>query len=125
MPGIKRNSMGIKWLIGSILLLLALSANQVAAAATYNFVFGQAYAQAGGLTSSTDEAYTGDGAWYELYPSGKTDVYIDPAASFGTTFTVDEIQSVAYHTLNDASNPSDVDFYLVFYTDPTDPVIDL
>ena len=45
-------------------------------------------------------------------------MYIDPAAQFGTSFTVGDIQSITYHTVNGADNPSDVDFYLLIYTEP-------
>jgi parallel beta-helix repeat protein len=123
MPETTFKATGLKLFILAILLFTLLTASQAAAAPTYTLVFGAGYAQAGGLAASTGEAFTGAGAWYELYPSSKTDIYIDPLASFGATFTVDEIQSITYHTLNNATNPSDVDFYLTLYTDPTSCVV--
>jgi hypothetical protein len=116
MPGLNRTATGLKLCLMMILLLAGLTASQAAAASTSTFVFGEAYAQASGLVATTDAAYTGAGAWYELYPSEKTDFYIDPLASFGATFSIDQIQSITFHTRNNADNPSDVDFYLAIYT---------
>jgi hypothetical protein len=100
-----------------LLTLLLLPAAAPAHAAVHNLVLGAGYAAASSGATST-ESYWGTGAWYELYPSTKLTSYIEPATQFGYSFAVSEIQSITYHTLNDATNPSDVDFYLVIYTEP-------
>jgi hypothetical protein len=98
--------------IVSGLLPIAFTAS---AASLQSLAFGSGYAAAAGADATTAEAFWGDGSWQETYPSGKTDLYIDPVTQFGGSFTVDEIQSISYHTL---SNTPLVDFYLAIYTEP-------
>uniref|UniRef100_A0A832I3Y7 T9SS type A sorting domain-containing protein n=1 Tax=Eiseniibacteriota bacterium TaxID=2212470 RepID=A0A832I3Y7_UNCEI len=98
--------------------LLALAIATPASAAVQNLVFGSGYAVASYGAPSTARAFTGSGSWYELYPSTKFELYVDVAAQFGTSFTIDQIASITYHTNNNATNPSNVDFYLLLYTQP-------
>jgi hypothetical protein len=87
-------------------------------AAVNNMVFGAPYAAVSNASHSTAQQYTGAGSWSKTYPAPKFELYIDPAAQFGASFTIGQIQSITYHTVNDATNPSDVDFYLQLYTMP-------
>ena len=88
-------------LIGAALLFAATPAQAV----VNNLVFGAGYAAAS-LGSTSTEAYSGTGAWYKLYPGAKFEMYIDVSAQFGSSFTISQIQSITYHTLNDATNPT-------------------
>lgn len=103
-------------LIAGLLLTVGLSVVLAAPAATYNRVFGAPYAAASNAQSVTTQQYSGAGSWYKLYPGTKFEVYIDPALQLGGSFTVDQIQSITYHTL--ANNPSGVDFFTLIYTNP-------
>jgi hypothetical protein len=103
--------------VTALLVGLAVTAG-AAPEATFNLAFGNTYAIASGTTSTNAKAFTGGGSWYELYPSAKLTMYIDPVTQLGGTFTIDDIQSITYHTLNDGTNPSGVDFYTVLYTTP-------
>ncbi|HWO57508.1 MAG TPA: T9SS type A sorting domain-containing protein [bacterium] len=104
------------WWFLAVAVAVVAAAGTSAQATTYNLTFGAPYAAASFITPSTAAQYLGAGSWYEQYPSGKTEIYVDPAAQFGASFTIDQIQSVVYHTLNDATNPSGVDFYMLIYT---------
>ena len=100
-------------LLSALLLFGAAPAHAV----VENLVFGAGYAAASNGATST-ESYAGAGAWYKLYPGTKFELYVDVAAQFGSSFTISQIASITYHTLNDATNPSDVDFYMAIYTQP-------
>ncbi len=99
-----------------VLLAIAVGAASAAPSATYDRVFGAPYATASNAQSVTTQQYTGAGSWYKLYPGTKTELYIDPALQLGGAFTIDQIQSITYHTL--ANNPSGVDFFTAIYTMP-------
>jgi len=101
--------------------LAAIFAHRPAAAAVYNLKFGAGYAAASNTASSGAFAYTGAGSWHEVYPSAKEEVYIDAVSQLGGPFNVSDIASISYHTLNNGTNPSGVDFYVIVYTDPTGP----
>ncbi len=90
-----------------------------AEATVYHLVGGAPYAAASFAEHDNSQAYLGSGAWSETYPAvgDVFQMYISPA-QFGTSFTVGDIQSITYHTINGATNPSDVDFYLKIYTEP-------
>lgn len=114
----KRLLLNITILGTAFLLIILLGASLASAAPTYNLVFGGGYAAFSGMAGSTAQQFSGSGSWYKLYPSTKAEVYIDPVATFGSSFTIDEIQSITYQTVNGASNPSNVDFYMLLYTQP-------
>lgn len=108
-----------KWLWLSVVTMSVFAMFASAAeGATYNLKFGPPYAAASGATSSAAEAYWGTGSWFESYPSTKTEIYVEPLVQFGSTFTIDQIASINYRTVNGATNPSGVDFYLTIYTVP-------
>ncbi len=106
--------------IGAVLVLvLALIGPVPAQAATHNLVFGSAYATVAGGDASNAQQLTGAGSFHYLkVGSGKMEMYIDPASQLGGSITIGQIQSISYHTVNGAANPSDVDFYLTIYTMP-------
>lgn len=104
-------------------LLLAASAAALlsvvpAGAAVHTLKLGAGYAAASNASASSARAFTGSGSWYELYPSAKTEFYVDAATQLGGVFTVDQVASVTYHTVNGATNPSGADFFSVLYTQP-------
>ena len=71
-----------------------------------------------GMTATTDQHASGAGSWHYVKPGGvnKASLYVDPATDFGgATFTVADIESISYKTMNHA-NPMPVDFYLTIYT---------
>lgn len=105
-----------KWFWLPLVAVAVLGIGSTTHATTYNLTFGAPYAAASFITPSTTDQYLGNGAWYEQYPSTKTEIYVDPVAQFGTSFTIDQIQSVVYRTVNNATNPSGVDFYMLVYT---------
>jgi hypothetical protein len=96
--------------------IVAVFLNAESYGATYTLKFGAPYAAVSNIGHSTAQHYMGAGAWYEQYPSAKTEIYVSPLAQFGYSFTIDQIQSITYHTVNGGSNPNGVDFYLVIYT---------
>ncbi len=104
-------------LVPAALLALAVAATTTSAT-TYDIKLGAGYAAASLFTPSTAQADIGSGSWYKLGVSPKAEVYIKVAPTFGTTFTVDQIASITYRTVNNATNPSGVDFYAVLYTAP-------
>lgn len=110
----------LRYRILAIAALLVAVAPAAALAATTNFVGGAGYAAASAAEASNAEALTGTGSWYKNWMPGdtKTEFYIDPLATFGATFTIDEIQDIRYSTKNDGTNPSNVDFYFQIYTEP-------
>jgi hypothetical protein len=71
----------------------------------------------GGFTADNGQQAAGNGAWYYKKPgaASKAEVYISPATHLGASFTVDDIESVSYHTYN-INNPSPVEYYVVVYT---------
>ena len=71
----------------------------------------------GSIAASSADHFVGSGAWLKTSVSPKFEMYIDPAATFGSSFTIGQIASVTYHTRNNG-NPSGIDFYMVFYTTP-------
>ncbi len=91
-----------------------------APAAVHNYAFGSATASSLGAQGSTGAQFTGSGAWRTkvLPTNGKFEWYINPATAFGSTFTIDDILSITYHTNNVTVAPSNVDFYLTLYTVP-------
>ncbi len=91
-----------------------------AGAAVNNLVFGAAGAPAAFAEPTSAQAFAGAGSCPISWPSAtsKFEMYIDPVSMFGGSFTIDQIQSISYHTVNDATNPSGVDFYLTVYTMP-------
>ncbi|HEX9749883.1 MAG TPA: hypothetical protein VGB22_01150, partial [candidate division Zixibacteria bacterium] len=101
------------------LAAIALLSTAVAAqAAVSNLVFGPPYAAASSADHGTAQQFTGAGSWSKTYPAPKLEMYIDPLAQFGQSFTIGEIANITYHTVNDGTNPSGVDFYLLIYTLP-------
>ena len=114
----RRNYAQGEWLWLSVVAVAVLTFATPSNATTYNLTFGAPYAAGSFLTPSTAEMYSGAGSWYEEYPSAKTEIYVEPLVQFGTSFTVDQIASIKYRTVNDATNPSGVDFYMLIYTVP-------
>ncbi len=113
-PPLMRSGTLIATLLSASLLFAAAPVH----AAVHNLVFGAPYAAAS-FGSTSSEHYSGGSAWSKVYPGGpKFELYVDVASQFGSSFTVSQIQSITYHTLNDANNPSDVDFFLAIYTQP-------
>lgn len=98
-------------------LALALFATP-ALAVVHDIKLGAPYAGASVMTPTTAESHLGTGSWSKLTATPKADGYIDVATTFGTTFTIDQIASVQYHTKSDVLNPSGTDFYMVLYTQP-------
>lgn len=98
-------------------LVLALFATP-ALAVVHNIKLGAPYAGASVMTPTTTESHLGTGSWSKLTVSPKAEAYIDVATTFGTSFTIDQIASVQYHTKSDVSNPSGTDFFMVLYTQP-------
>lgn len=98
-------------------LALALFATP-ALAVVHNIKLGAPYAGASVMTPTTAESHLGTGSWSKLTASPKAEAYIDVATTFGTSFTIDQIASVQYHTKSDVSNPSGTDFFMVLYTQP-------
>ncbi|MFN8588492.1 MAG: cohesin domain-containing protein [Candidatus Eisenbacteria bacterium] len=96
---------------------LALFASS-AAAVTHTIKLGAAYAAASAMAPTLTEQHLGSGSWSKLTTSPKAETYLDVASTFGTSFTVDQIAAVQYHTKSDVSNPSGTDFFMVLYTQP-------
>ena len=104
--------------ISICLLLLALPVvGSAATDAVHNYVFGPSTAALLGTQSSTAAQFTGNGAWRETFSAAKFELYIDPVAVFGSTFTIDQIASLTYHT-NNVVAPGNIDFFAVLYTTP-------
>ena len=104
----------------ALVSLVIASLSLAAPLATYNLTFGPGYPGASQMSGTTAQHLTGAGSWSYVKPGGaeKAEIYFDPAATFGSSFTIDQIQSVTYHTVNGATNPSNTDFYMLFYTMP-------
>ncbi len=103
--------------------LAALCYDAPAYAVTKTVVLGSTYAaappggSAGSIAATSADHFTGAGSWYKSTVSPKFEMYIDPSATFGSTFTIGQIASIAYHTRNNG-NPSGADFYPVVYSTP-------
>ncbi len=105
------------WLGLATLSLLGLTVAP-ALAVTYNVTLGSTSAALSFGAGSSAQNFTGSGSWLKVFPPGpKFETYI-PVASLGTAFTINDIASINYHTLNPVVNPSGVDFFLTFYTNP-------
>ena len=92
--------------------------SSTAIAAVYNVTLGSTSAAAAFGVGSGVQSFTGTGSWFKAFPPGpKFETYI-PVASLGTSFTVNDIASINYHTNNPVVNPSGVDFFMVLYTAP-------
>ncbi len=103
--------------LGCVAALLA--AATPAYAALHNIVMGPGRAGFSSMTPSAAQNFSGTGSWFKLDPPGpKAELYISPASDLGTTFTVNDIQSITYHTYNHA-DVSPVEFYLALYTKGT------
>ena len=109
----------IRPLLSSVIAAAVLVAPP-ASAAVHNLVFGPVFATAAATqgTPTTTAQFTGAGSWYKTYPGAKFEVYFDVPVLLGTSFTVDQIASITYHTVNNATNTADVDFFLALYSDP-------
>ena len=110
------------WPIAAGLAVLVILAPVIALAAptvTYNLVFGPAYQQ-DKYDPTTAQHFHGGGSWFydKAAPPEKAEMYISPLASFGATFTVDQIQRITYHTFYVSADPSPSDLYLTIYTEP-------
>lgn len=101
--------------------LLAFAAPSLAV--TKTVVLGSTYAaappggSAGSIAASSVDHFVGSGEWRKTSVSPKFEMYVDPVATFGSSFTIGQIASVSYHTRN-GGNPSGVDFAMYFYTAP-------
>ena len=95
-------------------LTLALAASPASALTTYNLVFGGAYAAATNTASTTSAQFWGAGAWREVYPSAKFELYVDPVTQLGGAMTVDDIKTISYHTRRNVAITQD--FYVAIYT---------
>ncbi len=104
-------------ILAGVCLALALTVVP-AVAAVYSIKLGAPYATASSMSATLAEQHAGAGSWSKLSVSPKADAYIDVATTFGTSFTIDQIASVQYHTKSDVLNPSGTDFFLLFYTQP-------
>ncbi len=101
------------------LALVLLAFAPTAQAATHPLVFGAGYASGSNATSTTAQAFTGTGSFFKDVPVlPVVEMYIDPLTQLGGTFNVSDIAAIRYHTLNDGTNPSGVDFFLKIYTQP-------
>ncbi len=99
--------------------LVMLAFAPMAQAATHPLVFGAGYASGSNATSTTAQAFTGTGSFFKDVPvTPVVEMYIDPITQFGGTFNLSDIAAIRYHTLNDGTNPSGVDFFLKIYTQP-------
>lgn len=69
------------------------------------------------MTPTTAQKKIGAGSWHfaKLSGSSKCNYYINPSAHLGTTFTVNDIQSISYSTYN-AGNSVPVEYFLIVYT---------
>ena len=104
--------------IASLTLGLTTLAATPSRAVVYNVTLGSTYAAASFGAGSSAQSFTGTGSWLKVFPPGpKFETYIS-VASLGTSFTINDIASISYHTLNPVVNPSGVDFYLNLYTAP-------
>jgi hypothetical protein len=86
-----------------------------ARAVVHNVVLGAPYAAASFMGATTAWSYSGSGSWHKTYPGPKAELYIDPAVTFGTSISVDDIASITYHTRNHA-NVVPVEYYMAVYT---------
>ena len=79
---------------------------------------GSNYATLANAVGTKDQHYLGEGSWKYNHSTTKFETYIAPDPYFGREITIDDIQSISFHTNKplptDGSNP--YNFFLVIYT---------
>ncbi|MCR4428193.1 MAG: PKD domain-containing protein [Caldiserica bacterium] len=81
---------------------------------TINAVFSGYGATLAHVFETGDDHFWGSACWRNVGDSNKFEMNLDPSV-FGISFTIDQIQSISYHTKKET--PEDApDFYLVIYS---------